>query len=69
MPDADKSELVPFEIEVTVGRVKVTVELMLRPGTVVEQQSGPTVSVETTPEPSVPSSRSVEDEARAYCDQ
>ncbi len=44
MPDDPKrEEPVPFPIEVTVNRVKVTVTLMLKPGT--------TVTLEQNPEP------------------
>ena len=37
----DKPEPREFPIEVQVGRVKVTVTLLLRPGTVVEQVNDP----------------------------
>lgn len=50
MPDDPKPELVPFEIDVKVDRVRVRITLMLKSGTVVEP--GSTVSVETKPEPS-----------------
>jgi hypothetical protein len=33
MPDDDKPEPVPFPVEVTVNGVRVTVTLMLKPGT------------------------------------
>ncbi len=35
MPDNAKPEPIPFPVEITVGRTRVTVTLMLRPGTAV----------------------------------
>ena len=42
MPDDTKSEeAVPFPVEVTVNGVKVTVTLMLKPGTTVTSEQKP----------------------------
>jgi hypothetical protein len=49
MPDDKKPEQVPFPVEVTVNGVRVTVTLMLKPGTTV------TVAETTISDPPKPS--------------
>jgi len=51
MPDDTKSdEPVPFPVEVTVNGVKVTVTLMLKPGTTVVREKEPEPPNSATPQ-------------------